>query len=130
MPRSMRLKPIVVKAIEQVKGFQSETENSLYLSENEKEIDESYVLFVEQLKKNFEELDDYRNHQINGDIESYIEDELIESLMESIAAVEKVGDIVERSERIQLIKQEQFWERIVEIVEQLEELREEVEKDE
>ncbi|MEM1282555.1 MAG: hypothetical protein AAGG81_03290 [Chlamydiota bacterium] len=128
MPRSFKLKPLINDALDNISSFRQEYENSLSSEDPENEIDDSYHSFVENLHRNLEDFQDYRNHQLNEDDPKCVKDEMLESIVSSIFNIEENESILERSERVQQIQNALFWDAIKDIEGQLQYLDEEVEK--
>ncbi len=127
MPRSIRLKPLIKKAIDNVTSFREEYEESLNSDDPETDISVSYQSFVENLQSNLEDFQDYRKNQLNGVRSKNIDDELLEDVVSSIFNLEQNENIGEKSERVRQIQNALFWEAIKDFEGKLEYLEDEAE---
>jgi uncharacterized FlaG/YvyC family protein len=125
MPRNIKLKPLITRTRETVASFEQEYLKSQSSENAENDIDETYQSFVEDLHRNMEEFQDYRNFQLNEVNPKSVDDELLKEVVESIFNIEKNGNINEKSDRVRQIQNALFWDAIKDFQWQLESLEDE-----
>lgn len=127
MPRNILLKPLIQSARNNLAAFLEEYEESLNSDDPETNIADSYQSFVDNLHKNLEDFQDYRQNQLNDADKKHIDDELLEDVVASIFNIEETENIGERSELVRQIQNALFWEAIKDFEGQLEYLEDEAE---